>query len=180
MTKTDIRRLRSPYPTNCTEEEDANELSSKYTKASCKESCVVSRMIDQCGDEIDRFKKYYKRSYNASFDSKYSSVEECLQDMVLQAQIRNFVDCACNLQCHEIKYKVRDVGLPRIKGTGDWRFYIYYEDREVKTVSQVPAYPLDDLLGALGGILGLFIGMSILSGVQIVIFCIVFVMNLFS
>ena len=178
LKKTKTTRLPSPYPTNCTDEANANVFSSKYTKASCQESCAVHRMNKHCGDVIDKFKNYANKSSNASLDPKYSSVRECLEDMVRETQTQSPSDCTCNLQCHETTYRTS------VKKWSDnqnfWIFYIYYEDSQVETVSQVQAYSLGDFLGALGGILGLCIGMSILSGVQIIIFCIVFVMSRFS
>lgn len=49
-------------------------------------------------------------------------------------------------------------------------FFIYFDPLSVKRVSQTPSMPIQDLIANIGGILGVFLGVSILSFVELLDF----------
>ena len=107
--------------------------------------------------------------------------------------------CDCPLQCLETQYKTRVQTIPQKKEekiqeekteeeeifgvdmfeeelyyesreTIEWQIEIKNEDTKVTNIIQVPDYTLSDCLGAVGGILGLAIGASSLSLVELILY----------
>ena len=57
------------------------------------------------------------------------------------------------------------------------RFFIYFDPLTFKIISQSPSMTLADLVANIGGALGLFLGISILSLVELIEICIIFLEN---
>ena len=85
--------------------------------------------------------------------------------------------CNCQLSCTETKFKIRKETY-HTHNTSKWFMYFNNEDNKVTIISQVPSYTLEDVLGAVGGILGLAIGASSLSVIEIVVYCALFVVSM--
>ena len=56
--------------------------------------------------------------------------------------------------------------------------HIRNEDSHATKITQVAAYTLEDTLGAVGGILGLTVGASNLSVVEMIVYCVLFVASI--
>ena len=56
--KTVVKRLPSPYPSNCTHEKAGDIFPGKYTRRSCIESHNYIEMYKKCGDTIDYVRQF--------------------------------------------------------------------------------------------------------------------------
>ena len=173
LEKSEIARLPKPYTNNCTESKEApNRFSSIYTKFSCQEECLFTHMYKECGDVADIFKKYLSQPVQIFRNDRFSSRDECIHTLLLEA-ISGFLPyCQCSLACKETIYEVNRVdfiNLPTHRNS--WHLVFSYAKNEVTEIQEVADYPLEDFLGAFGGILGLALGASILSLVELLVYC---------
>ena len=89
------------------------------------------------------------------------------------------LDCYCPAACNEVSYKT---DVKRLESTDesewDWEIAVMYSStRRVTSIKQVPDYTLEDFLGAMGGMVGLCVGASILSVIELIVYSILSIMN---
>ena len=172
VSQTRMERLPHPYPSNCSNEHQTpNPISEYYTHSACYKVCLMNRYLEQCGDVPDFFQKYYSNSSDDNWQTRDN--RNCLNRVL---KYFNLGSCHCPLACDETIYKVQDEKVADApKNESYWEFYFYIADRKVTHIHEVPDYTIADVLGAAGGILGLAIGASILSVVELIV---VFILNI--
>ena len=174
-------RLAYPYISNCSNKNDLvpNKFFSLHTKASCHQMCKIKNWLSDCGDVPDIWRNYTNISRPFS-NLKYSTRKLCLRaiDDIYFEKIPS--DCNCPLPCREISYKLRVETDPTVKFNDTWLLKLYNEDAKVTQIIQVADYPLEDFLGAFGGIVGLAVGASSLSIIEIIMYCILYCMSKLS
>ena len=85
--------------------------------------------------------------------------------------------CDCPLACEQEEYQI---GVERVKEYSDsksWDIYIRNAESRVTYIYEVQDYTLEDMLGAIGGILGLTIGASSLSVVEVCVYSVMFIVR---
>ena len=162
-----ISRLPNPYSPNCSEKYvTPNTFSTRYSQAACYQQCVMDSMLKECGD-LTNFYKMHLYDYSLPLTNRSDKDRrQCFRKFSLP----KMEYCHCPLQCAEIEYNTNTVKVGDVKL---WNLYIYNADVKLTHIQQVPDYTLEDLLGAVGGILGLAIGTSCLSVLEL---CVYFVM----
>ena len=163
-----IKRLKSPYQSNCTDRNIApNHFSEEYSYNSCQETCAFMNMYQECNDVLD----YWQTSPTTITDSfehpKYRSRQECIKDLLDEAIVKTIPNCECNLACNETIYTATDRILNNQNLSGSWHLVLYHRNA-VTTVELHPEYPLDVYFAAFGGILGL--GTKFMAALQLCIF----------
>ena len=184
VSQTFITRLPHPYSSSC--KNTPNPLSSFYTKSSCLQMCEWNEMMQKCGHVPDIAHKYVNHTSNIVHNylnstlSNITDIHElhrtCM-DKVRISLYYNRSKCNCQLACMETKFKVRTETYYK-HNVSEWFMYFNNEDNKVTQISQVPSYTLEDVLGAVGGILGLAIGASSLSVIEILVYCALFVASM--
>ena len=106
---------------------------------------------------------------------KYSSIEDCISKITPQLLRRIPPNCSCPQSCHETTYRSSLTYSGTTKA--DVQLYLYYRDKKITSINEVEDYPLHDLLGSLGGTLGLCIGMSIVSFIELVVYLVFLFLN---
>ena len=188
-----IKRLPYPYPSKCAEggADYRSIYPGKNTIRMCYASCFHKTIYDSCGGVLPAVKtfmqptKYPIWSSNAKFWPCFT-----------QALPRiGYTNCECRPHCYEEDYKLsvsrslwpRNVKAPFIKRLVDnaegkrslnlsteeirnrlIKVSLYYEDFMETIYEEKPLHELLDIASNLGGQMGLFLGASILSLVEIV------------
>ena len=176
--KTKISRKESPFPSNCTNKHASpNLFSSIYTKKSCQEKCAMDYMYKECRDVVDVWKPFLdKKEQPFKNSTKYKSREDCLDKIIWQITKRVPGNCTCPLSCDETVFQSNLEWVERRDyGT---KLFLYYKTKKVTSINEVEDYPIQDLLGSLGGILGLCIGMSVISFIEIIVYLVFLTLNL--
>ena len=95
------------------------------------------------------------------------------------ASITKAEECAqCLPDCQVTKYDIHFV--QRSYNTTDVDIAIYLEDIAYTAINQEPAYPAMSLFGEIGGMLGLFVGSSILTIIEVLDLVIVYLIQVFK
>ena len=176
------KRLRFPYESNCSLGKGIENFFSKsYDKQSCIQSCYMKEMFLKCNTVVDRWKPFMTDEMRRhKFVIKPEETRACLAH-VLQKFLRNQIpnNCHCPLSCLEIDFEVsidREydaiMGDPNYENTFGIKFGYRYH--RLKSITEFPAYTIYDFLSDVAGIVGMFMGMSSLSVIELlVLICIV-------
>ena len=164
-------RLPSPHPSNCSHGQyDDSILPPPYTINKCIYTCWFRKMISQCGavpqhvhDYAPSIKKLLPKTQNRSD----SDVRQCLVEAYHNASSRI---CYCRVSCSEmfikkkVQYQSHDISYvgPLL--------HVRLSSNFFTEITEIPAYPPTKFVTDIGGWLGLFSGMSLLSLIEIVIF----------
>ena len=179
LEKTTISRKQHPYPSKCINKHStSNPLSSIYTKASCQEMCAMEYMYAECQDVVDVWKNFLGRDTKPFQNAhKYKSREQCFWTVIDQVVRRFPPNCSCPLSCTETVIRSKFVGVPTPLGDAALKMSFYYKEKRVTSITEIEDYPIQDLLGAFGGILGLCIGMSVMSLLEIALYLVFLLLN---
>ena len=159
------RRLESPYPSKCSEGENVDLIfPGKYTMEKCEESHKFRRMLKKCGTVLDPWKMFLKPEFERV---KLPNATEVDINMCLMQQFHYPGPFPCPLQCQEVTYNVKEFLYD--KSDNKWQFLIRYSPRRMTVIQERPNYPLSKVFSDIGGWLGLFVGMSLLSFVEIAV-----------
>ena len=122
------------------------------------------------GDVPYYWKKYTAQEARPFLNNTYKDKQECFKS-VRNYMMKNFdKDCSCPLACKETQFKAHYETMEKDKDSEFWFFNVYNEDTKVTNIVEVPDYTIEDLLGAVGGILGLTIGASSLSIIELIVY----------
>ena len=189
MTRQKMVRAKDPYSDNCTD----NPPISQY---GCLKKCSIKAMLEKCGVVDLRTAMETKEYYDIRLpiaDEENNTEVNCLEDFMHHYKISS-QNCHCPIPCVQHYFEATysqgmwptDVSMVR------WRerihnitnktvdddyikknyvaIHIYYSDFHVKTTKHVPAFDWSDFLSALGGQIGLWIGASIYSVLELTSF----------
>ena len=106
--KATIRRLKSPYQSNCTDgTPESNVFPGNYTRDKCKRTCMFHKMLNECGGVPDVWKKYLRADHVSKLNknqSQWWSIPSCFEKEIIEKNPTK--DCYCPLPCHEVTYKL--------------------------------------------------------------------------
>ncbi|GFS23261.1 acid-sensing ion channel 4 [Elysia marginata] len=134
---------------------------SRYTAANCLEECSVDRMVNLCGC----------RAFNDAAENGTSPLDSCdcpeECDMVSYTAALSYADFSSRFEQLQLaKAKV----YPNIRNlrSSFINIRIFFESMSVDTLRQQPAVSILDILGTVGGQMGIFLGCSILSIIELI------------
>ena len=187
------KRLQSPYPSKCSTGKDINLLfPGKYTISNCKRSCMAEYIREIC-NAIDLFQAKY-----LSLEAKRLNVTQvyCILESIRTVSKELWSRCLCPVACTETRfiptlsfttwpsladlpfYKrifVAALGLPA--GISDeyvhqnfLKVNIYYEDLGYEVIQEKEEWTYQKLISDVGGQMGIWIGASLFSIVEIFVF----------
>ncbi|XP_041464809.1 degenerin unc-8-like [Lytechinus variegatus] len=184
-----IKRL-SGYYSNCTYDGTNTNFTStngyKYSPAACKKMCYQLHLGDLCGCVDDQLLDGH--THCDILNRTQQVCRKIVEEMHLDDKLR----CSCPSPCEEFKYLrtpsssiwpseryeehifrrlniTNNEILTHILQSNDLsrknilRLKIFYEDLNYEVVEMVPVYTIPSLLGSVGGLMGLYIGMSFIS-----------------
>ena len=158
-----------PYPSNCSSRKTL--FSHVYTVVSCEEECLFKEVYQTCGDVPDIWRKHLESPVKSYQGEEYLNQTACIWHMINMYLNGEFsLRCQCLTACKVVSYKaeVKRVGESK---HNEWGFFISYAPSRKEThIKQVPDYTLEEFLGAFGGILGLCVGASLLSVIEILLY----------
>ncbi|XP_035658211.1 uncharacterized protein LOC118403579 [Branchiostoma floridae] len=177
---------RQPHPYgNCSLSTETSPLyGGIYTYETCKRSCLQKALIEECGcsDEL--------LAINTTICSTLNEAQECCRQKVRKDHENNKLVCPCSQPCHEESYDVwvsssswpseayaayvlekihtrsRSKNLPTNQDSIQKnlvRLHLYYQDLNYQEIMDIPSFTKEGLFSSLGGLLGLYIGLSVIT-----------------
>ena len=176
LERREFERKQYPFPSNCSNGENEEYFSRKYTRISCYESCMARKMYEKCGTLLDWWKPYAKQSWKfpGVKKSKFEQ-KQCVAN--LQKQIRlsaQNMSCDCPLACKDVLYTTSffrsyNVEPFNVLGYHLWKFEISYMSLYNITITEEELYSMKSLFADIGAVLGLLSGTSLLSVLEIIV-----------
>ncbi|KAL9988196.1 hypothetical protein ACROYT_G002611 [Oculina patagonica] len=185
FTKRVVSRLNYPYEgRHCGSTGDHTNLTYQYSEMACRKACIANTQLKECGcAEIKLALKPYCDPIN--------STQASCTDMVNDQHRRSNLNCSCNEDCKLFEYLATtssavwptDAYLGRLQNilgdkasdvTSDFaearrnlaRVDVYCKSMTLEIIAQQARYQLKDLISSVGGSLGLFTGISLLTLVE--------------
>nr|XP_054756141.1 degenerin unc-8-like isoform X4 [Lytechinus pictus] len=184
-----IKRL-SGYYSNCTYDGTNTNFTStngfKYSPAACKKMCYQLHLDNLCGCVDDQLLDGHTHC------DILNRTQQVCRKIVEELYLDDKLGCSCPSPCEEFKYLrtpsssiwpseryeehifrrlniTNNEILTHILQSNDLsrknilRLKIFYEDLNYEVVEMVPVYTIPSVLGSVGGLMGLYIGMSFIS-----------------
>lgn len=150
--------------------EHENELVffKKYTQSNCHLEIFVMQAIKVCGCARFWMPRFNDTKICASWDEV-----KCVERLDANANVTTLKNDKCLPACNSTTYGV-EVSMSRLEGhpnrddLKDMGFIVSFDDNQYISLRRSELYTSVDLIAACGGILGLFMGISFLSIVEIV------------
>ena len=157
-----------PYPSNCSDGENIEHyFSDEYTERSCLETCLMKKMYSECGAVLDWWRDYIKPEHDRKVSKSYSELQMCLLRQSMSAAGGNFTGCRCPMPCKSTEFKPLFL---RSSHVNYWGISLQYRSMETTHIWEKELYPLKNVFSNVGGTLGLYTGMSVISMLEIIIF----------
>ncbi|XP_072166419.1 epithelial sodium channel subunit alpha-like [Diadema setosum] len=195
LREVNITRLGGRYGDPCTRDGTNTNFTEmaefSYSNRACYKMCLQKTLLDRCKCITD-----IRLINTTQCTSLNSTQERCLQ-LVLYLYETNTLECACPISCSEIMYrpnafaalwpaeryeehlalqliKINEKAARTLNNTELSRknlvnLIVYFEELNYELNLQVATNSIASLLGNLGGILGLYIGMSFMSIGEIIL-----------
>ena len=173
LTKTSVtNRLQRPYKSNCSKESDT--FSKVQTRASCKESCVFNKIYEKCGDVPDGWSKQFEEQGLASRKMEFNVTKRCLLSELEELEREGLMDCICQDPCEEVVFSWSHGMRSKLNY---WGIVYHVKPSEVMYSRQIPDYTIEDYLGGVGGILGIGLGISVASMMELLVYFMIIVIG---
>lgn len=155
----------------------SNQYISRYSVHACRDICLAQTQLDHCGCT-----SYWLPSLRAN--RTCSEVDSLCAKKYLERFINGQLSCleACRQPCQETKYDVqssfRCYPIKARKPTSqveqeedeNLKVHVYFKTMETQVIEDEEYYFMENLLGDIGGQLGLFSGVSALTVVELIFF----------
>ena len=179
---TSIIRLQAPFKSNCSNGEGVNVFPGPYTRDKCKDTLRFLNMLSRCGDVTDHLRPYVKPYYKKGWNwignrTDEKSIMNCIGSYYEEEKFRIPTLSECPLSCTEMIYKsfgnqkrVEEERFMKIWNKAEASIILKHKLGRITEVEELATYELEDFFSDLGSWLGLLVGMSFLSLVEIVAF----------
>ena len=169
---TKVNRLQFPFQSNCTYDgAGMNIFPGPYTREKCVYTFQFQKMLKHCGDVPNHWKKYVKPYHKRGWDwQKRNRTDLNVRTCIYwYNSYRESLLPSCPLPCHEMtsKFELKQGQWNHGQSFTIARFHI---DSRVTEVTELPTYTSDNFFSDVGSWLGLLVGMSCLSLVEVVTF----------
>ncbi|XP_071506083.1 epithelial sodium channel subunit alpha-like [Diadema antillarum] len=184
-----IQRLGGKYGNCTTDGRNTNFSSSslyQYSSAACRKQCFQLHLNSFC-DCVDNPLLLANLSNTCSV---LNETQQWCRQYIAERYLDDALTCSCPSPCSETKYlkTISAMGWPSERyeehlasrlpaGSTAARLFnnsalarknfirvkVYYEELNYERVEQIPVYTVTSLLGSVGGLMGLYIGMSFIS-----------------
>ena len=176
-----INRLSFPFQSNCSNGENGlNVFPPPYTRDKCKHTLFFYKLLENCGDVPDHWQQYvqphHTRGRNNEWKNQtHENVLMCMYQLYTnkQAEYLSMTLDLCPLPCKEIvtESKGEQISKNHIQeDESTASIMLTIPSSRITKVNEIASYTSDDFLADIGSWLGLLVGMSLLSIVEIVAF----------
>ena len=193
--RTEIQRLKPPYPSKCTNGENMKLLfKGEYSISNCELSCFLRKVTQKCTHIIFLYNHLLPKKMKMPI-AKTERENQCTDHVLKGLQKTLFASCNCGLPCRETKfrkysshskwpsteyidqYKEMIGGLRSINGSKQTEDYIrnnliavnvFFGENQYKKVTEKPMYTADRFVAEIGGQMGIWLGASIFSLLELV------------
>ena len=194
--KMEIERMESPYPSNCTYGKTHKLVfPGEYTATNCLESCFATKSLEICKG-VEFYAHAYLPEETKKELLKTQDGIWCLDELYRNLSNSNFNECHCNLPCVETHFQKfvsyskwpATVELPLYKRrftkalnlnssqvTDDFvrnnfmKLNIFFADMTYKVMKEEQKYTFEGLISDIGGQMGIWIGASMFSIIELIV-----------
>ncbi|XP_040264244.1 amiloride-sensitive sodium channel subunit beta-like [Bufo bufo] len=187
VVKVHVKRLEEPYNSRCSSGQNIKNYytdvyGTDYSREACKKSCAQTKMIKNCGCRMWEFPAPLELDVPLCNISE-SSVNRCVE-MYEYKLSHDQLKCHCPLQCDEEIFELTlsssqwpsntylDMFSKRLKSKRGYqdkqtirdnvlKLVVYYQQLNYEKIEEVPSMQLVDLFSSIGGLVGLWIGVSV-------------------
>ena len=174
-----IKRLPAPFPSNCTDEKIMDIFPGGYSRRSCIETQNYIRMYSQCGDVVDYVRQFMTDELHEAHARNESIVDTC--KCIRQFSKLESIKAYCPFPCNETEMSVLTnfnrwtkeemkgaTDLLETKNLSNYRLDFQYQRVDsYRLIEEMELYTLYQMACEIGGFVGLVIGASILSFIEI-------------
>lgn len=170
--KTEVQRLPAPYTSKCVANSAANIFPGEYSLEHCMATKRCVNSFKKCGDTYDFCFYYIPEELKKAYFKKNKTIREmheCLQKVYYDN--RRVTDC--DLPCHDTLFEIYGSSFHFREEPKNMEFRLsmrFEEPYTFRLEKEEELYGWGDLLGGIGGNVGLFCGFSVLSLVEILSF----------
>ena len=178
-------KLSSPY-SNCKKEyvfeqkplDILNQTSYPYFQSECFLLCKYEQRMEICNRtaEFNSFFQYYFTNRHQFWNFYYKEYDVChkkdpsliysIDDKFVLLGSNTICEKQCPIECDAMSYSISS--LSNSLYTDYSIVNIYYEDFYYTSITEEPKTTFDNLIGTIGGLLGLFLGASLISFYEII------------
>ncbi|XP_057302131.1 acid-sensing ion channel 5-like [Hydractinia symbiolongicarpus] len=172
MDKTQHKRLPSPYSSNCTNDKVGDIFPGKYGRRQCIESNVYERVYKKCGAVVDYIQQFFSPEFIEKYKRNYTidKLRECIiKFRVIDMSTQKY---DCPFPCDELEFGMVTSFTNLAKTSNK---FVYTMDLNYRIVDmyriyeEKALYNWDQMAAEIGGFIGLVIGASIISFVEILV-----------
>ena len=175
--KTEINRLKYPFPSNCTDGKPHDIFPGKYTRSSCMESINYIEMLKHCGDIFDYVKRYLPDNLYRMYRRNVTTIDVWFCMLEFSRLTVNATD-DCPVPCQEIELYTSPTFHTIKKNDSLYTVDIINEKFDsYKVIQEKQLYTWDTIAGDVGGFLGLIIGASFVSVVELMVYFFLFLVE---
>ncbi|XP_035679934.1 uncharacterized protein LOC118418202 [Branchiostoma floridae] len=184
LKRSSVRRQSFPYG-DCTSYQERDVLyDGMYTYETCQHSCLQAALLEKCGcsDELI--------AMNSTLCSVLNNTQECCRQEVRKRHEDGDLPCDCHQSCTEDSYTLWLSSSMWPSDSYVWyvlenihtrsqsqnlplnpeelrqnlaRVHVYFRDLNYELITENPTYTEESLLSGLGGLLGLYVGLSVIT-----------------
>ena len=173
-----IEKLGSPFRSVCTKEQSIYDRhQSRYSYNACMDRCVAITTKEKCGDVLPLFQDYVAAAAENEAKNQ-SQIIECLRDhqndYLKKSDFLKGCDCKqpCKQTLYKVSYTPREIWAPEIRNN-KWVITIQFKINLVNMIKEYRLVSKEELISQIGGLGGLFLGMSLLSLIEVLFYAII-------
>lgn len=172
--QTVLKRLPKPFPSNCMFSKPGVIFPGKYTRRTCIESLNYISMLKHCGDALDYPKKFIPDEILKEY-RRNVTIDDAWKCMLMYSSKEVSDVSTCPVPCVELELQVTS-SHHMLDGKNDGPKDVYRIDIQYinvdsyRIVEEKQLYTWDQIAGEVGGFLGLVIGASFISVIEIILY----------
>ena len=190
----EIERMQTPYPSNCTVNTDSTLVfPGEYTTTNCIESCFATKSAQVCNG-VEFYANAFLPDEKKMPLLKTAEGLRCLEQLYFNLSNTKFSECNCNLPCLETHFQKfvsyskwpSTVDLPKYRKqlskalninasqiTDEFvrnnlmQLRVFFADMTYKVLKEQKKYSFEGLVSDIGGQMGIWIGASVFSVIEL-------------
>ncbi|XP_060084186.1 amiloride-sensitive sodium channel subunit gamma-like [Ylistrum balloti] len=170
----DIQREGEPYG-ECTNGEDFEQkYHRKYTRQACLTTCEQESILSRCGCYQQKMQEIFHIAERTSVKACNTTSElQCQAGILNEIKAKSFVcscpnPCMCLEQMVNYFYTVKEATFGTFADANFLKLIVYYEDLNYEKIEETPEIETAQFASDVGGAIGLWIGLSMLSMFEVV------------
>ena len=178
VTRRDSNRLPAPFRSNCSKSKVLTYSKLfPYSKYLCHQQCIARHMMNMCGVVGDYWKPYLPSSIYKNISISSNNTEDIIRrKCIYKVMYYESVQCKCRNPCKETVY---DAKISMTSKAGNRTILsFYFENLEIHKSTELPAYDKARLMANMGGLVGLLVGMSMLSVFEVVVCLFLYIVDI--